>query len=125
MPYTDKTLENTINKLNKKSIKNLDNFYNLLENIDNNFKYTDSLNDIGNLCLLDKASNSKIGNNIFSIKRKDIEELGNKGKLIPIATKEVFNKQFSKRNKNKDLFTKEDREDYMNAIIEILKNYIK
>lgn len=120
-----KEIENAINKLNVKSINNIDNFNNLLDNIDNNFKYTNSLNGIGNLCLLDKASNSRIGNNIFSIKRKDIEELGNKGKLIPIATKEVFNKQFSKRNKNKDLFTKEDREDYMNAIIEVLKNYIK
>lgn len=118
-------IKKTIDELNGKSIKNLDNFDILLENIDNNFKDTDSLNDIGNLCLLDKASNSKIGNNIFSIKRIDIEKLGNKGKLIPIATKEVFNKQFSKRNKNKDLFTKEDREDYMNAIIEVLKNYIK
>ena len=120
-----KEIENAINKLNVKSINNIDNFNNLLDNIDNNFKYTNSLNGIGNLCLLDKASNSRIGNNIFSIKRKDIEELGNKGKLIPIATKEVFNKQFSKRNKNKDLFTKEDREDYMNDIIEVLKNYIK
>ena len=121
----NKEIENTINKLNKKSIKNLDNFDILLENIDNNFKDTDSLNDIGNLCLLDKDSNSKIGNNIFSIKRIDIEKLGNKGKLIPIATKEVFNKIFSKNIKHKDLFTKEDREDYMNAIIEVLKNYIK
>lgn len=121
----NKEIENTINKLNKKSIKNLDNFDILLENIDNNFKDTDSLNDIGNLCLLDKASNSEIGNNIFSIKRIDIEKLGNKGKLIPIATKEVFNKIFSKNIKHKDLFTKEDREDYMNAIIEVLKNYIK
>lgn len=120
-----KEIENAINKLNVKSINNIDNFNNLLDNIDNNFKYTNSLNGIGNLCLLDKVSNSRIGNNIFSIKRKDIEELGNKGKLIPIATKEVFNKQFSKRNKNKDLFTKEDREDYMNDIIEVLKNYIK
>ena len=48
-----------------------------------------------------------------------------KASLIPIATKEVFNKQFSKKNKNKDLFTKEDREDYKNAVIEVLKNYIK
>ena len=120
-----KEIENTINKLNKKSIKNIDNFNNLLDNIDDNFKDNDSLNDIGNLCLLDKASNSRIGNNIFSVKRNDIEKLGNAGKLIPIATKEVFNKQFSKKNKNKDLFTKEDREDYMNAIIEVLKNYIK
>lgn len=118
-------IKETINELNVKSIKNLDNFDILLENIDNNFKDTDSLNDIGNLCLLDKASNSKIGNNIFSIKRIDIEKLGNKGKLIPIATKEVFNKIFSKNIKHKDLFTKEDREDYMNAIIEVLKNYIK
>lgn len=118
-------IKKTIDELNGKSIKNLDNFDILLENIDNNFKDTDSLNDIGNLCLLDKDSNSKIGNNIFSIKRKDIEKLGNKGKLIPIATKEVFNKIFSKNIKHKDLFTKEDREDYMNAIIEVLKNYIK
>lgn len=118
-------IKETINELNVKSIKNLDNFDILLENIDNNFKDTDSLNDIGNLCLLDKDSNSKIGNNIFSIKRIDIEKLGNKGKLIPIATKEVFNKIFSKNIKHKDLFTKEDREDYMNAIIEVLKNYIK
>lgn len=120
-----KEIENTINKLNKKSIKNIDNFNNLLDNIDDNFKDNDSLNDIGNLCLLDKASNSRIGNNIFSVKRNDIEKLGNAGKLIPIATKEVFNKQFSKKNKNKDLFTKEDREDYMNAVIEVLNNYIK
>lgn len=120
-----KEIENTINKLNKKSIKNIDNFNNLLDNIDDNFKDNDSLNDIGNLCLLDKASNSRIGNNIFSVKRNDIEKLGNAGKLIPIATKEVFNKQFSKKNKNKDLFTKEDREDYKNAVIEVLKNYIK
>lgn len=119
-----KEIENTINKLNKKSIKNIDNFNNLLDNIDDNFKDNDSLNDIGNLCLLDKASNSRIGNNIFSVKRNDIEKLGNAGKLIPIATKEVFNKQFSKKNKNKDLFTKEDREDYKNAVIEVLKNYI-
>lgn len=118
-------IKKTIDELNGKSIKNLDNFDILLENIDNNFKDTDSLNDIGNLCLLDKDSNSKIGNNIFSIKRIDIEKLGNKGKLIPIATKEVFNKIFSKNIKHKDLFTKEDREDYMNAIIEVLKNYIK
>lgn len=120
-----KEIENTINKLNKKSIKNIDNFNNLLDNIDDNFKDNDSLNDIGNLCLLDKVSNSIIGNNIFSVKRNDIEKLGNAGKLIPIATKEVFNKQFSKKNKNKDLFTKEDREDYKNAVIEVLKNYIK
>lgn len=120
-----KEIENTINKLNKKSIKNIDNFNNLLDNIDDNFKDNDSLNDIGNLCLLDKASNSRIGNNVFSVKRNDIEKLGNEGKLIPIATKEVFNKIFSKNIKHKDLFTKEDREDYMNAIIEVLKNYIK
>lgn len=120
-----KEIKNTINKLKKKSIKNIDNFNNLLDNIDDNFKDNDSLNDIGNLCLLDKASNSRIGNNIFSVKRNDIEKLGNAGKLIPIATKEVFNKQFSKKIKNKDLFTKEDREDYMNAVIEVLKNYIK
>lgn len=123
-------IEEVIENIQKKSIKNDKNFKeiiddnNLLNDIDKDFEDNDSLQGIGNLCLLDRDSNSKIGNNIFSIKRKKIEERGKQGKLIPIATKQVFDKHFSKNTTHKDLFTKEDREDYMNKIIETLKDYI-
>lgn len=83
------------------------------------------MNGIGNLCLLDKQSNIRIGNKIFSKKRKDIEELAQKGKLIPICTKLVFEKFFSNNVINKDYFLKEDREDYVKAIIEKLQIFFK
>ncbi len=97
----------------------------IFDEINNYFKDEDSLNGIGNLCLLDKQSNSEIGNKIFSKKRKDIERLGQQGKLIPICTKLVFEKFFSDNVGNKNYFLKEDREYYIKAIIEKLKIFFK
>ena len=129
-----KRIKAAIENIKTKKIKNdegfdkiiNDNDNNLLNDIDENFENNNSLQGIGNLCLLDRDSNSKIGNKIFSIKRKEIEKLGNEGKLIPIATKQVFNKHFTdpKKNTHKDLFMEEDRNDYMNKIIEYIKDYI-
>lgn len=93
----------------------------IFDEIDNYFKDKDSLNGIGNLCLLDKQSNIRIGNMIFSKKRKEIEQLGQQGKLIPICTKLVFEKFFSNDIKNKDYFLKEDREDYIDSIVKKLQ----
>lgn len=95
----------------------------IFDEIDNYFKDKDSLNGIGNLCLLDKQSNIRIGNMIFSNKRKEIEQLGQQGKLIPICTKLVFEKFFSNDIKNKDYFLKEDREDYIESIVEKLQTF--
>lgn len=97
----------------------------IFDEIDNYFKDEDSLNGIGNLCLLDKKSNSEIGNKIFSKKRIKIEELGQQGKLIPICTKLVFEKFFSDDIKNKDYFLKEDREDYIKNIVEKLQTFFQ
>ena len=95
----------------------------IFDEIDNYFKDKDSLNGIGNLCLLDKQSNIRIGNMIFSNKRKEIEQLGQQGKLIPICTKLVFEKFFSNDIKNKDYFLKEDREDYIESIDKKLQTF--
>ncbi len=126
-----KRIKAAIENIKTKTIKNKIEFNeilnenNLLDDIDDNFNHNKSLQGIGNLCLLDKASNSSFGNDIFSIKKKKIEELIDKNeKFIPIATKQVFNKDFSNKSTHKDLFTKEDRDDYMNKIIESIKDYI-
>lgn len=123
-------IEEAIKDIKAKKIKNDEGFdkilneNNLLDDIDENFENNNSLQGIGNLCLLDKTSNSSFGNDIFSIKKKKIEELVNTKKFIPIATKQVFNKHFSNNSTHKDLFMEEDRNDYMNKIIESIKDYI-
>lgn len=126
-----KRIKEAIEDIKTKTIKNDEGFdkilkeNNLLDDIDENFKNNSSLQGIGNLCLLDKTSNSSFGNDIFSKKKEKIEELVNTKKFIPIATKQVFNKHFSKNKTHKDLFMKEDRDDYMEKIIETLKDYIQ
>ena len=95
----------------------------LFNAIDESFINDTLLNSIQNLTLLDKSSNSKIGNHIFSIKRKEIQKLGEEDKLIPIATKKVFNKEFSNLKGNPDVFTKKDQEDYLENIKKYLNKY--
>lgn len=95
----------------------------LFNTIDEYFINDQLLNSIRNLTLLDKSSNSKIGNHIFSRKRKEIQKLGEEDKLIPIATKKVFNKEFSNSKDNPDIFTKKDQEDYLEKIKEYLNKY--
>lgn len=95
----------------------------LFNAIDESFINDPLLNSIQNLTLLDKSSNSKIGNRIFSIKRKEIQKLGEEDKLIPIATKKVFNKEFSNSKDNPDVFTKKDQEDYLENIKKYLNKY--
>ena len=94
----------------------------LFDDIDNYFRDDISLNSISNLCLLDKDSNSKLGNKIFIDKRHEIDNLGEK--LIPIATKMVFLKVFSNNKTSPEYFTKEDREDYKNSIIRAMESYV-
>ncbi len=97
----------------------------LFDKIDENFKDNADLHTIQNLTLLDKDSNSKIGNQIFSKKRLAIQKLGEQDKLIPIATKKVFEKVFSKDKGHPDVFEEKDQQDYLDAIKEHLRRYVK
>lgn len=99
---------------------------NLLNKIDEDFKNSDSLHSIGNLSLLDRDSNAKLGNLIFSKKRKEIEQLGKEDKLIPILTEKVFDKSIGDLDiSNKNVFSKKDREAYLDYLKELLSNFVK
>lgn len=99
---------------------------NLLDKIDEDFKNSDSLHSIGNLSLLDRDSNAKLGNLIFSKKRKEIEQLGKEDKLIPILTEKVFDKSIGNLDiSNKNVFSKKDREAYLEYLKELLSNFVK
>ena len=109
----------------KQSIKESNFADELFNEINDNFKNDETLHTIQNLTLLDKDSNSRIGNQIFSQKRKAIQKLGEQDKLIPIATRKVFEKVFSENKSNPDIFEQKDQEDYLAATKESLKRYTK
>lgn len=96
----------------------------LFEKIDENFKNDDTLNSISNLALLDKESNSRLGNLIFSEKHKEIYKLGSQDKLIPIMTKKVFAKDIEGLDySHKDFFGEQDRIAYLTYINDLLTKY--
>lgn len=97
----------------------------LFDRINESFENNEALHRIQNLTLLDKESNSKIGNQIFSRKRKEIQKLGEQDKLIPIATKKVFEKVFSTDKGNPNVFGEKDQKDYLAEIKKHLERYIK
>ncbi|MGY6521310.1 MAG: DUF262 domain-containing protein [Mongoliitalea sp.] len=96
-------------------------------------KITDelSLHEIGNLCLLDRNTNSKLGNRVFLEKRKAIMEIyfkersNEKTIYIPNCTKDVFLKVFSKNNSSitDTIFGLNDMHDYTRHISHQLSNF--
>lgn len=82
-------------------------------------------NTIGNLTLLDAATNRMYGNSLFCTKRRIIIERIKQGVFVPIATQYIFAKFFDEKGTNRSLWTKEDMEAYHKYIYETLKQYIK
>lgn len=95
-----------------------DSFSELVEDITSKL----DLHKIGNLCLLDKNSNSKLGNRIFLTKREELLKLYFNSKekdiFIPAGTKDVFTKNFSKRESSitQRIFGIYDMDDYKDFI---------
>lgn len=79
---------------------------------------------ISNLALLDAATNRSYKNAFFPIKRKIILENDKKGTFIPICTKNVFMKAYSKRFDEIMYWNKYDAEFYLQAIEETLNKYL-
>ena len=74
-------------------------------------------NSIGNLTLLDSGTNRSYKNAIFPIKRKCIIELDKQATYVPLCTKNVFLKYYSK-NVDKMLFWEDkDSSDYQQAML--------
>ena len=82
-----------------------------------------ALHGIGNLALLSCGDNASLSNNIFSVKRKRIKELDEKGHFIPMCTKNTFMKYYSGDIKDTIRWTSEDSQDYKNRIIESIKEF--
>jgi len=79
---------------------------------------------ISNLALLDSATNRSYKNAFFPIKRKIILQNDKQGTFIPICTKNVFMKAYSKRFDEVMYWNKYDADFYLAAIEETLVDYL-
>ncbi|MFA8451651.1 MAG: DUF262 domain-containing protein [Bacteroidales bacterium] len=79
---------------------------------------------IGNLTLLDAVTNRSYGNTMFPIKRKTIIYNDMNGVFVPIGTKNVFLKSYSKKLGNVMHWTENDAEAYRSMIKKTLKEYL-
>lgn len=81
------------------------------------------LDMLGNLTLLDTTTNRSYKNAPFQVKRDRIIRNDRQGAFMPIGTKNVFLKYYSKSATNLLSWTHVDAEDYLKAITEVLKPY--
>lgn len=79
---------------------------------------------IGNLALLDAKTNRSYGNAMFSIKRKNVIYNDMNGVFVPISTKNVFLKSYTKKLGDVMHWTEKDAEDYCNAIKQTLTDFL-
>jgi hypothetical protein len=83
------------------------------------------MNGLENLCLLDSGTNRGYKNSIFPVKRRTIIEKDINGVFIPPCTKNVFLKYYSRTIGNMQVWSKDDRTDYLKKIKRKLGSYLK
>lgn len=76
-----------------------------------------------NLTLLDRYTNRSYKNAPFAIKRHRILSVDRDGIFIPLCTRNVFLKCYSRRIGNPLIWGRDDREGYLSAIIDTLTNF--
>lgn len=79
---------------------------------------------ISNMALLNYSINRSYGDAFFPVKRSIIKENDMTGVFVPIATKNVFMKFYSKRIDNMMYWTRDDAASYLSAIKQMLSEYI-
>lgn len=87
-------------------------------------KEPEKINSISNLALLDASTNRSYGNAVFPVKRKIIIENDMQGTFVPICTKNVFLKSYSKKLGEIMYWKNEDANDYLKAINQTLSIYL-
>ena len=90
----------------------------------------DKLNGIGNLALLDEKTNKSYHNVPFFMKRLIISNIVNGketevSRFIPLCTRNVFDKSYSKLPGNTLHWTNTDCDDYSSLIKDTIYNYFK
>lgn len=84
----------------------------------------DNINSISNLALLDATTNRSYGNAFFPIKRKRIIENDKNGIFVPICTKNLFLKYYSKKLGEVMYWNNNDANDYLKAIKDTLAEFL-
>jgi len=111
-----------IDELSKLSSIDQDKFDEVQDEVFKEYSNTDTIHSIKNLALLTVPDNSCLNNNIFPIKRDLIKELDEKGSFIPICTKNVFLKYYSKGVDQNVKWDKQDMNLYLDEIKRVLNN---
>ena len=121
---SDKELTKMIGSFKEDNKRN--DFYILQAKILNRFgdKELLDIHGIENLALLAAEDNSFLSNGPFIEKREKIIEMDKNGEFIPICTKNVFLKYYTKELSNVYFWSKQDQEDYKGSIIETLENFL-
>ena len=90
----------------------------------NQFGNIVNMHGIGNLALLTAENNSSLSNDSFIEKRSKIIEMDKNGEFIPICTKNVFLKYYSKELSKVYFWSENDQEKYKESIKETLKEFL-
>lgn len=84
---------------------------------------TETDNGIGNLALLDATTNRSYKNAVFPVKRQRVLELDRAGTFVPLCTKNVFLKYYSRKINNMMFWSEEDRKNYRETIVQTLVGF--
>lgn len=103
--------------------KEIENFDTLQDEIFDMFGMSD-IHTIDNLALLSTKNNTSLSNNIFPIKRDIIIEMDKKGAFIPICTKNVFLKFYSKDISKLYFWQETDRNEYLSEMKRVLNKFL-
>ena len=87
--------------------------------------YGTDLHNIDNMALLNRDTNSSIGNNFFDVKRNMIIKMDREGVFIPVCTRNVFLKYYSSDPSQIHYWSEADRRDYLNTIKRTLRDYLE
>lgn len=71
---------------------------------------------ITNLCLLDSHTNSQLNNSSFDVKREKIKKREVENHYIPLCTRNVFLKTYTKHPKDNVYWREDDRKAYLESI---------
>ena len=82
----------------------------------------DDDNSIRNLCLLDSGTNRSYKNDSFRNKRNKIIDNEKNGTFIPVCTKNVFMKYYSKELNDFEIWNENDRTDYFEDLKSVVYN---
>ena len=82
------------------------------------------MHEMSNMALLTSGDNAALNNSCFAYKRIKLLQLERKGKFIPPCTHNVFLKVYSPIGAPSYKWGKADREAYLKAMKEVVKEFI-